>query len=346
MDFKIGNIESGSAESIASEEFAERALAILEKDSKKTYLRFRNLAKSVYLIPHVFISMAPAGNPNLRIRIDDSIVEVPRENSFCGCVLDRSEILVVKNAIEDSRFRDNPMVADKMHIRFYAGVPLVGSTGEAFGTICAMDTIPREFDESRLAILMDLSKQIVEHLESEVRNEILLERLNSRIAHLNLSDTRLDLAETAGFDSSDRAEDSKSTVFLDAEVGKIFDLYSVEANSKRIKLESSIPEKFELSCDPELLSMILQRTLFNGIKFCLSGGSVKIDAWKAARDVLISITDTGAGMEPERVQRLLGDSDPVYGLPVCKRLLETSNGQLDLLSEKGMGTTVTVTLPL
>ena len=62
---------------------------------------------------------------------------------------------------------------------------------------------------------------------------------------------------------------------------------------------------------------------------------------KEKRSVLI--------MEPERVERALGggtDYMPIDELSFCKTLLEEKQAQMDILSEKEMGTTITPTLPI
>ena len=54
-------------------------------------------------------------------------------------------------------------------------------------------------------------------------------------------------------------------------------------------------------------------------------------------------------MEPERVERALGggtDDMPIDELSFCKTLLEEKQAQMDVLSEKGIGTTITPTLPI
>ena len=43
----------------------------------------------------------------------------------------------------------------------------------------------------------------------------------------------------------------------------------------------------EVRVDRDALAMILRKTIFNGIKFCLSGGTVTVEAWKTARFVLV-----------------------------------------------------------
>ena len=95
--------------------------------------------------------------------------------------------------------------------------------------------------------------------------------------------------------------------------------------------------------------MVLRKAIFNGIKYSIYGGSVNLDAWRSSHHVVVSISDSGAGMEPERVERALGggtDDMPIDELSFCKTLLEEKQSQMDILSEKGMGTTITLTLPI
>jgi two-component system, cell cycle sensor histidine kinase DivJ len=105
----------------------------------------------------------------------------------------------------------------------------------------------------------------------------------------------------------------------------------------------------EVRVDRDALAMILRKTIFNGIKFCLSGGTVTVEAWKTARFVLVSVSDSGVGLRPEKVQSVLADtgeeSRSNLGLSMCRRILEASNGHLDIISEPGMGTTVSLSLP-
>jgi len=272
----------------------------------------------------------------------DKVAEVPREGSFCGTVLERSEILVVQNAIDDIRFRDNPLVQDNMQIRFYAGVPLHRESGEPFGTLCVMDTIPRTFDEGRLTILRDLSRQIVEHLEIEVRNQILTEAFAGTWDSGSSRAQSGSEIQTVG----KRAVNVGSGVSLEDELGRIFDLFASEANAKGVELASNVSKDLRVDLDRDILWMVLKTTIFNGIKYCILGGSVRVEAWKSARHLLVSVADTGPGMPVGKVQEVMGESPTMSGLVACRRLLESSNGQMDILTEKGMGTTVTLTIPV
>src|SRR6201999_218381 len=62
-------------------------------------------------------------------------------------------------------FADNPFVVGPPMIRFYAGVQLRSPEGYAIGTLCAMHTEPRSFDQAQVDILSDLAKTVTSELE-------------------------------------------------------------------------------------------------------------------------------------------------------------------------------------
>ena len=86
--------------------------------------------------------------------------ETPRDMAFCSHAITQDAVFLVSDAIQDPRFADNPLVTGKPHVRFYAGVPLALADGSRIGTLCLIDTRPRELDETKLALLRDLGKML------------------------------------------------------------------------------------------------------------------------------------------------------------------------------------------
>lgn len=102
--------------------------------------------------------------------------ETTREVSFCRHNIYDEDVLVVEDATEDPRFADNPMVTGPPGIRFYAGAPLVAPGGHVVGSLCVIDTEPRDAGALDLEVLKDLAAIVVDELELRASNERLEER--------------------------------------------------------------------------------------------------------------------------------------------------------------------------
>lgn len=94
-----------------------------------------------------------------------------RDLSFCAYAILDSTTMIVHDAREDERFRDNALVTGSPYIRFYAGVPLTTSDGYNLGTLCVIDDKPRfDIRAENLGVLEDLAEVIVEKLELRLQN--------------------------------------------------------------------------------------------------------------------------------------------------------------------------------
>ena len=126
-----------------------------------------------------------------------------------------------------------------------------------------------------------------------------------------------------------------------------------------VRLSTEIAEKLPaLAADSTRLKQIMLNLLSNAIKFTKPGGSV-IAAARHSDDggIAFLVSDTGSGMTPDEIVIALEPFGQIeandtrryegtgLGLPLARRLTELHGGSLTVLSEKGRGTTVTVTLP-
>ena len=111
------------------------------------------------------ISLVDADRQWFKARVGLDAVETPRAISFCGHVVHLREALVVEDASADPRFHDNPLVTGPLHVRFYAGVPLMAPEGEVLGTVCCLDPEPRTISAEQLDSLRLLSDQVIAVLE-------------------------------------------------------------------------------------------------------------------------------------------------------------------------------------
>lgn len=94
-----------------------------------------------------------------------SLAAAPRGGSSCQWTVCQSDVLVVPDLTEDSRFRDLPYVAGPPYARFYAGAPLINPQGYALGTICVADFEPHDLRPQQVEALRRLARQTVGQLE-------------------------------------------------------------------------------------------------------------------------------------------------------------------------------------
>ncbi len=90
-----------------------------------------------------------------------------REISFCGHTVAILEEMVVPDTHLDPRFVTNPFVTDAPFIRSYAGVPLIVDPDLPVGTLCVLDTKPRDFAGSDLRALQVLANQVTSQLRAD-----------------------------------------------------------------------------------------------------------------------------------------------------------------------------------
>ncbi|QFT62861.1 GAF domain-containing sensor histidine kinase [Roseivivax sp. THAF30] len=97
--------------------------------------------------------------------------EIPIESTFCQTVRDTSEMVVFGNATTDAVYKGHPIAA-AFGIVSYASAPIFRSDGSFFGTLCAIDTDPKDVDNPRsVAMLQMFADLIGRSLETEERLE-------------------------------------------------------------------------------------------------------------------------------------------------------------------------------
>ena len=87
------------------------------------------------------------------------------EDSFCKYLLHTNNILVIPNALLDERFANIPLVTGLKHIRFYAGSPLITTSGYHLGALCVYDEHPHDLTREQRLMLTFISKQVMHMME-------------------------------------------------------------------------------------------------------------------------------------------------------------------------------------
>ncbi|GAB5098004.1 GAF domain-containing protein [Caballeronia sp. HLA56] len=128
--------------------------------------RLVHLGQSIFRVPIALVSLVDAQRQLFAASVGLTACQTSRDVSFCAHAILRDEIMVVLDAQKDSRFRNNALVTGEPHIRFYAGAPLRNTLGYALGTLCLIDTEPRDaFSDSERRNLSELAALVLDKLE-------------------------------------------------------------------------------------------------------------------------------------------------------------------------------------
>jgi len=132
-----------------------------------------------------------------------------------------------------------------------------------------------------------------------------------------------------------------------------------EAEAKGVHLESKLSPDVVVNGDADRLVQVVTNLISNALKFTPSGGKISVHTRRDADRAVLTVTDTGVGIEPDFMSRLFQPfsrahlvSDQMQpgtglGLFVTKGFVDLHGGNISCQSPgKGRGTTFTVSLPL
>ncbi len=144
----------------AVEETRLQALAglnILDTPREERFDRIVRLAQRLFDVPTALITLVDEDRQFHKAAVGFGAREVPRDHSFCSHALDSPFPMVVSDAEQDDRFRDNPLVTRENGVRFYAGQPVTTPAGVAVGALCILDSRPRDMSDVQLDLLVELA---------------------------------------------------------------------------------------------------------------------------------------------------------------------------------------------
>lgn len=139
-------------------------LKLLDSAPEERFDRLTRLAKRLFNVPIALVTLVDKDRQWFKSCVGLDATQTPRDISFCGHAILKDELMLVPDASKDERFHDNPLVTGAPNIRFYAGYPLTVPHGNKLGTLCLIDTRPRELDEEERALLRDLAQMAEQEL--------------------------------------------------------------------------------------------------------------------------------------------------------------------------------------
>ena len=121
--------------------------------------------------------------------------------------------------------------------------------------------------------------------------------------------------------------------------------------TENIEITIDFEENPLLEIDETSIKRVFQNILTNAIQAMPEGGRLTIKGVTENDSLRISFIDTGVGIPPENLEKLFiplfttKSKGTGFGLPVCKRFVESHGGEICVESKEGKGSTFTVILP-
>lgn len=281
-----------------------RHYKILDTEPEQSFDDLTLIASQICATPIALITLVDKDRQWFKSTVGVAVQETSRDVSFCAHAIQQQGVFTVRDALEDARFRENPMVQGNPHIRFYAGSPITTRDGHALGTLCVIDYVPRELTNDQNRALQALQRQVEAQLELR-RN---IDELRAALDGIEM------LADLIPYCST-----CELNVVIPADPAA---MEKVTAGLNELLAGKRWPEKDVMEVD-----LAVQEGLANAIRHgCQNDPTKQVQCcitFDAAGELVVVIRDPGTGFDPKAVP------DPLEG----KNLFRASGRGVFLINE-------------
>ena len=134
--------------------------ALMDSPPDEVLDRITWLASRITGCPTALVSLLSSQRQWFKSRIGLDSTQTPREAAFCSHAIMEPGGMIIEDALADDRFSNNPLVVGAPFIRFYAGVPVTDGAANRLGTLCVIDSKPRQLTADQLRGLMELATMV------------------------------------------------------------------------------------------------------------------------------------------------------------------------------------------
>jgi len=317
---------------------------------------------------------------------------IPADNSIAGWVFTHGQPLLSDDVMSDQRFFREIDALTRFETRSILGVPLK-TKNKVMGVIESVNKMQGRFDEEDVQILQTLAAQAaiaIENSQLFKQSDLIAEIVHelrtplasiTAAAHLlqrpelpperhrglthtmlsevqRLNDLATDFLELSRLESG-RVRIQREPVHLGGLVQECLEVVRPQAQSRQLELKTEMdPSIAPVRGDRRLLKQLLLNLLTNAIKYNRAGGEVVVSLRSAAAEVVMSVQDTGRGIDPRDVAHLFERFYRVreveteeevpgtgLGLAIARRIAESHQGGITVESQLGQGSMFSVHLP-
>lgn len=166
FDAASGRAHNSAMSDEAGRLAALRSLRIVDTPREPFFDDIALVAAALCETPVALITMIDGTRQWYKASVGTSMTETPRDVAFCAhAIVSGESVFEVPDAQKDDRFAHNPYVERDPFVRFYAGAPLILSSGHAVGTVCALDHTPRTLTNRQRDALVALARIVTRELD-------------------------------------------------------------------------------------------------------------------------------------------------------------------------------------
>lgn len=309
-------------------------LEILDSDFDMDFDRITDLLRITLRVPIALLSLVDKNRLWFKSHVGINVREIPREESFCTNAIKQDGIYVINDTLLDPLYINNSLVISHPYARFYAGKPIFNNNFK-LGTLCIIDTLPRELSEYEEVILNFCANFV----ESEIKkmnyikklqtNEDNMKTISAIISHdlinsispiISLSNFIIEYPNTIdenienikiinecainscnlSRDLLDNYKIDLNNLTLHKEYISINDILKIYNNDNQIKIVNGIGNK-ELLIDKLRIDQLLNNLITNSKKYIdINSGTIIISIEKNHNNYLFSISDNGIGIPSDK----------------------------------------------
>lgn len=143
---------------------------ILDSASEENMDNLAKIAALSLSAPIALITVLSEDRQWFKAKVGLEMAETPRSWAFCNYTVLQSGVEEFADLQSDARFADNPAVKDAPYFRFYAGAPVSDEQGYALGSLCVIDTEPRQLSATHTEILSRLASLVTAEIIRGMRS--------------------------------------------------------------------------------------------------------------------------------------------------------------------------------
>ena len=347
---------------------ALRSYGILDTPRERGFDEVVELIAEICETPIAVVNLIDEHRQWFKAEVGLGVRETPLATSICAHVILMPGLTVVPDLLGDQRFCENPLCVNEPNLRFYAGMCLQTDDGLPLGTLCVLDTRPRELSELQKSAIMVMGRQVMRQIQLTTalkQSDLLRQEVDHRVKNsLSIVKSLLALQGRQSKNADVKAElgAASNRISAIAEVHDQLQRYSL-SNTVEVRrflegLGSAVaatvgaganitiaaPQAYIAAADAISVGLMVNELVTNAIRHGSATGetsSIQIEATENAGRLDVAVADQGRGL-PESFEI---KSQSGLGMKLCLSLAQSLGGELTATSASS-GTSFRFSVPL